>query len=232
MARACEFPVSYALFVVTNVWLQVLRLCGIDARQLRTDLKVQERDELIEIFNTEPEKAQVMICSYLVSCAGLNLQRLCRTTIEFEPPPNESVRAQELGRIKRTGSCSPWVRHITLLGKNTFNEKQDSESILKNLPNLLTQLDLAVWGKEGGDEDKDYQLGDFVLHQDKLYPADDPAVRDLKLEVLEPDNLLYHISMQLLGRKPEGDVNRLRKILQDDKHGAYDRYAAKNPLWN
>jgi hypothetical protein len=54
----------------------VLRLCAIDTRQLRADLKQKEHKALITDFNAEQEKANDLICSFLVSCAGLNL-RIC-----------------------------------------------------------------------------------------------------------------------------------------------------------
>jgi hypothetical protein len=157
------------------------------------------------------------------------MQKMCRTTIEFEPPPNESVRAQEVGRVKRKGCYSTWIRHISLLTKDTFNTKQDSESILKNLPNLLTQLDLDIWGK--GEEDKNHELGEFVLYKDRLYPADDEKVLGKPLETLDADNLLLHISLQLLGRKPDGNIESLRKQILEDKRGKYEDHAEVDPLW-
>jgi hypothetical protein len=114
------------------------------------------------------------------------------------------------------------VRHISLLTEDTFNVKQDFETILKNLPNLITQLNMDIWGKEDEDADDDegkkYVLGNFVLDDGVLYPADDPAVHVKNFEVLDLDNLLYQISMQLLGRKPpEGIVEDLKKQIKDIK---------------
>jgi hypothetical protein len=146
----------------------------------------------------------------MISCAGLNLQKACRTSIEFEPPPNEPIRVQELGRVRRRGQLSAWVRHIMLLTKDTLNTKQDSDAILKNLPNLMTQLNMDVWGKD----DKDGEsrcLGDFVLHEDELYPAKDPRVVEMRLEPLGADELLVQIQMKLLGRKTGTTVSALRE---------------------
>lgn len=187
-----------------------MKLCGIKTAQLRTDLTANEQRKLIDDFNFEDGEIQVLICSYMVSCAGLNIQKQCRTSIEFEPPSNESIRAQELGRVRRTGQPSPWVRHITLLTANTLNTKQDSESILKNLPNLLTQLNMDVWGN-GDEEESTHALGTFVLHEGQLIRADDPRVEGLELEPLGADDLLMQIQMQLSGRKPTTNVDDLRK---------------------
>jgi len=97
-----KIPLRY----LTNPRLQVLRLCGIDALQLRTDLRQKEQDRMIEDFNDKADKVHVLVCSYLVSCAGLNMQKRCRTTIEYEPPPNEATRTHEVGRVKRMGNPS------------------------------------------------------------------------------------------------------------------------------
>lgn len=51
---------------------------------------------------------------------------------------------------------------------------------------------MDVWGK-GDDDEKTHALGDFVLHGDKLLPADDPEVESLGLEPLGADDLLMQI---------------------------------------
>jgi hypothetical protein len=199
----------------SNLWLQVLKLCGITTAQLRTDLRAGELNKILGDFNSSDGKIQVLICSYMVSCAGLNMQKYCRTSIEYEPPPNEPVRKQELGRVRRRGQQSTWIRHITLLTKDTLNTKQDSEAILKNLPNLLTQLNMDVWGN-GEDEEKTYALGEFVLYEGKLVPVDDPNVIDLELEPLSAEDLLMQIQMQLSGRTSNTTAAALRKQVKDD----------------
>lgn len=236
MEWLCQVSTPYfRLYNIANLWLQVLSLCGIDARQLRTDLPTKEHDALIHDFDRDPKTASVLICSFLVSCAGLNLQHLCRTSIEFEPPPNESTRQQSLGRVKRRGSLGTWVRHITLLTKNTLNTKQDFDSILNNLPVLVTQLDLKIFGGDNGDEDDGpiEVLGKWVLHESKLYPADHEDVQDLGLEPLSSDNLLLAISLIMAGRKPEGDVKTMRKRLAaGNKAGNFEEFNKLDPLWN
>ena len=193
-----------------NSWLQVLHLIGIDARQLRTDLRQADQDQLLKDFNEDPDAATVLLCSYMVSCAGLNMQKLYRTTVEYEPPPNEAIRQQEFGRLRRRGQPSPWIRHISLLTKDTFNAKQDKDTILQSLPNLLTQLNMEVWGSKSEDQaSEDYVLGDFVLREGELFPAQDDAITGLDLDVLSADDLLYNITMRILGRKPEGNVEEL-----------------------
>ena len=85
---------------------------------------------------------------------------------------------------------------------------------MKNLPNLLTQVNMEVWGRD--DEGKTYQLGDFVLHDDKLCPTKDPKVKGLKLKTLDPDALLIRIQIQLLGRKPDTTGEALRQQAKID----------------
>ncbi|KAF3043432.1 hypothetical protein E8E12_007269 [Didymella heteroderae] len=88
--------------------------------------------------------------------------------------------------------------------------EQDSESTLKNLPNLLTQIYMDVWGN-GDEKEQTHALGAFVLHEQQLFPSDDPQVKGLKLEPLGADDLLMQIQMQLSGRKPTTIVDALRK---------------------
>tara|TARA_R110002003_G_scaffold28_23_gene1708 strand:+ start:260 stop:445 length:186 start_codon:yes stop_codon:yes gene_type:complete len=54
----------------------ILRLCRIDARPLRVDLTQKEHKALIADFNNEQGKANILICSFLVSYSGPNL-RIC-----------------------------------------------------------------------------------------------------------------------------------------------------------
>lgn len=118
-----------------------------------------------------------------------------------------------------------------MLTKDTFNTKQDTELLLKNLPNLPTQLDLDVWGRAGTDGDSNYELGDHVLYDGELYAVNDPAVHGLKLEVSSADNLLLHIAQKTGCRELEGDVESLRKAVIEDKRGKYDEHAEVDPLW-
>ena len=166
----------------------------------------------------------------MVSCAGLNLQKACRTMIEFEPPPNESTRAQALSRFKRGGQPAPWVRHISLLTADSYNTQQEAQSILKGLPFLLTQLNREVWGVgDDNDEDDEQELGDHVLFNNELYPVDHERVAGLDLEVLDPDTLLLHIQQKLLGRELKGDIDSVRKLAHSKQK--YEAVANLDPLW-
>jgi hypothetical protein len=57
-----------------------------------------------------------------------------------------------------------------------LNTYQDSEAIRKNLPNLITQLNVKMWGREYRDE-QDHRLGGSVLHQKKLVHVADIIVK-------------------------------------------------------
>lgn len=60
--------------------------------------------------------------------------------------------------------------------RKTLNTYQDSEAILENLPNLITQLNVKMWGREDRDE-QDHRLGGSVLHQKKLVHVADIIVK-------------------------------------------------------
>jgi hypothetical protein len=188
--------------------------CGLQAAQLRADLTVAERDTLVQSFQEKEDEVQILICSYSVSCAGLNLQALCRTVIEFELAPCEGVRQQMIGRVRRRGQTR-WCRHICLTVKDSFNTQQTAMSLLKGLPALMTQLNLEIFGGSEADVDQEHMLGEYVRFEDDLYAVDDPAVADMGLAPLDADTLLMRIQQKMAGQKLEGTYT----TLHDAAHG-------------
>ena len=209
-------------------YVQVLKLCGLKSRQLRADLTTDERDKLIKQFLSDPDAPQVLICSYLISCAGVNMHLLCRTVIEFEPAPCQGSRDQTVGRVRRKGQPK-FCRHITLVTKNSFNTQQDAVTLLRSLPSLMTQLDLDVFGKRDEEMDRDHALGDWVLYNNDLIPASDAQVAGKNLPVLDPDTLLMYISLKMAGQKLEGDILSLRQAAKGLKQNKPAEPTA--PLW-
>ncbi|KAF1352672.1 hypothetical protein EJ07DRAFT_159119 [Lizonia empirigonia] len=175
------------------------------AEQLRADLRPLERDELLRQFNEDPDQCQVLICSYAVSVAGLNMHKMYRTVIEYEPAPCEGVRQQMVGRVRRKGQ-KRWCRHITLIIKDSFNSQQNAISLLRSLPMLMTQLNLEVFG---AGEDGEHALGDYVISENDLYPVDDAKVAGKDLKVISPDHLLMYIQLKMAGERLEGDMGDL-----------------------
>ncbi|KAH6633017.1 SNF2 family N-terminal domain-containing protein [Boeremia exigua] len=210
-------------------WLDtVCRLCGLRSRQLRADLSTQERDELIELFLYDPHSPQILICSYLISCAGVNMHLRCRTVIEFEPAPCQGVRDQMVGRVRRKNQTR-FCRHITITTKDSFNTQQDAVTLLRSLPMLMTQLDLDVFGTNEADTDRDRALGDWVLHNDDIIPANDPRVAGLDLDVIDPDTLLMYISMKMAGQTLDGNIISLRSAAKGLEQKKVD--LPTEPLW-
>jgi hypothetical protein len=105
---------------------------------------------------------------------------------------------------------------------------QVATSLLRSLPSLMTQLNMEVWGKDEQEEDRDIALGDFVLHNGDLLPADHDSVAGLGLEVLHPDTLLMHIQQKLHGGEAIGDI----KTLKDQAKGLkFDDVIKTGSLW-
>tara|TARA_R110002003_G_scaffold28_23_gene1709 strand:+ start:621 stop:929 length:309 start_codon:yes stop_codon:yes gene_type:complete len=93
-------------------------------------------------------------------------------------------------------------------------------------------LNLDIWGKSEGDEEGDEAqrtLGDYVLHEGKLYPVDDPVAADLKLKPLHHDTLLVYIQ-QLSGAKISGDHKTLKKQAAGPKK-LEEAVPTLKPLW-
>jgi hypothetical protein len=157
----------------------------------------------------------------MVSPSGLDLHGHCRTVIEYDPAPDEATRIQMVGRVQRDGQRT-WIRHIILVTEGSFDERRVAVAMLQNLPGLLTQLNLDVWGG-GIDEDGEVPLGEWSLYNGELVSADEPSYEALGLEALQPKELLLIIQQSLSGQ----EVGKAMELVEDAAFGE----AANNRLW-
>jgi hypothetical protein len=208
--------------------IQVFKLCGLVSKQLRADLTTDERNKLIKQFLEDPVEPQILVCSYAISVAGVNMHLRCRTVIEFEPAASEGIRRQLVGRVRRKGQTR-YCRHITLVTKNSFNTQQEAVTLLRSLPMLMTQLDLDVFGRDEEEMDRDHALGEWVLYDNDILPVSNPEVANLDLPVLDPDTLLMYISLKMAGHELKGDITSLKKAAKGLKQVALPM--PTEPLW-
>lgn len=54
-----------------------LRTAGIKAEVFHSELSIDQRHKLINRFTTKDDDAPVLVCSYQVNSAGVNLQAKC-----------------------------------------------------------------------------------------------------------------------------------------------------------
>jgi hypothetical protein len=155
------------------------------------DLSESVREEIFQDFHLNANGFKILIASFMVSPSGLDLHGHCRNIIEYDPAPDEATRIQIFGRVQHDGQ-KRWIRHIILIAEGSFDDKRVAVAMLQNLPGLLTQLNLEVWGG-GGDREKEIALGNWVLHDGRLRKEDDIVVQGLGLEPLSPKELLLAI---------------------------------------
>ena len=135
---------------------KLLRLMGI-----RTDLLIrdrvgyQARREIINSFQHDngPEGIQVLIGTYALGSAGINLQNLCRNVHLFDPPGSDAIGIQAVGRVRRIGQLRE-VKVFEYYVQGTVNEFQRWKNLQKALPGVLAQLNNRIFqGKESSELD-------------------------------------------------------------------------------
>ncbi|KAF5854714.1 hypothetical protein ETB97_000849, partial [Aspergillus alliaceus] len=99
-----EKAIIWAMYPAEQVYIAAV-LCevGIDCRVLHGGIDADDREQIISDFTTERTKCMVLICSYGVNSAGLNLQTLCRNVHLFSPALSKATRDQAIGRTCRLG---------------------------------------------------------------------------------------------------------------------------------
>ncbi|KAI9779501.1 MAG: hypothetical protein M1839_007309 [Geoglossum umbratile] len=173
---------------------------GIDVRQYHSGLGSRERQYLVKTFHEEQYEAMVLIGSYSVNSCGLNLHGHCRNVLIFEPGPSTPIEFQAIGRVYRVGQ-EQTVRVIRLFLQQSWNEWEEGNGLVKELPALMAELTMNIFGaNEDPDAEDTVSLGDrdisikrYVLFDNRLVPAEErPGI-----EALTTEELLKHISRMI-----------------------------------
>ncbi len=113
--------------VIFSEWKGMLRLIdnmlqahGIESVMLTGDVPVEKRPDLIKRF-AEDENCQIFLSSE-AGGSGLNLQ-CADTVINMELPWNPARKNQRIGRIDRIGQKSDRLTAITLVARNSIEER-------------------------------------------------------------------------------------------------------------
>jgi hypothetical protein len=91
------YPATQKLIV------SLMAVLNIASRAFLATLDATERGNLVRAFNNEKDPLRVLICNYVCSPAGYNLQQACRYVHLLDPPPSKSAREQAVGRTHRLG---------------------------------------------------------------------------------------------------------------------------------
>jgi superfamily II DNA/RNA helicase len=159
-------------------------LCGlgIHATPFLSAMDQSQRARLVSRFNTPGENAiQVLVCSYLVSPAGYNLQGDCRFVHVFDPPSSEAARTQAIGRTYRIGQRRTVVV-LSYASRDTFHARLSSAAMahaaMINLAFLNQDQLWSRFGHESMTDDEHEQLREgrgFWIFGDELTHSAHPS---------------------------------------------------------
>ena len=82
----------------------IFLLVGLPVKPFLATIDQGQRASLVGKFNDSADRdAMVLVCSFMVSLAGYNLQEACCYVHIFDPPTSEAARVQVIGRTFRLG---------------------------------------------------------------------------------------------------------------------------------
>lgn len=147
-----EKAIIWTMFPAEQVYIgAALVEANIDAKVFHASLSFSERASLINEFTTERDKCMVLICSYSINAAGLNLQQLCRNVHLFSEGTSKSVVNQAIGRVCRLGQ-----QHVVLVYDYQVEKSFDMTLVLRNkmkaIPGLVAEMSGGEFLAEAGDD--------------------------------------------------------------------------------
>lgn len=96
-------------------------------------------------FTTAEGTDEIMIfnASSTIGSCGLNLHQACNYAFEVDPAPNNGLKQQAVGRLRRVGQ-QKIVQHFEMYVANTFYDRAIAHRISKTLPMVISDLSLNI----------------------------------------------------------------------------------------
>lgn len=117
----------------------VLQFIGISARTFYSDLKHDQRKELVDSFNSEADDScQILIQMYSVAFAGSNLHKNCSRVLVASQSHSLAVQLQAIHRVIRVGQAKDVTVHRIIVD-NTYHAFRTSRQCEKLLPELAAR---------------------------------------------------------------------------------------------
>ena len=195
-----EKAVVWCLYPATQLLVyKILRLLNIDTILFASHLTDREKEDVKEAFNTPNRSGTVMIMSYKIGNVGLNLQKACHHVHLFDPPPNDPMAYQAVGRSRRFGNPSAvvWVWEYYL--QKSFNDRILALNIRKALPGLMAELSKEMFRQSDTEDSSDSLLGDWALINGELQKTTVEDATNQGLRLLDPEAILKQLMSQLKG---------------------------------
>jgi hypothetical protein len=178
----------------------VLQEAGLDCAMLHAQMEHRERAELVKNFMEKPHTSMVLVMSYLVNSAGLNLQRLCRNVHLFSVAMTRATADQAIGRVSRVGQTR-CVLVYDYRVPGTFQISLSNRATEKALPGVMTDMSSSLASiLEPG---KDWiEMNRWVLRNQKLIYLED-GVSKLDTDDQDADHILDAVMRELEGSTVE-----------------------------
>ncbi|KAI1116294.1 P-loop containing nucleoside triphosphate hydrolase protein [Nemania sp. NC0429] len=141
LTRKKDEPIRKLLIIEQNLMLAfyyelVLQFLGLNCRCLHAHLSSQERQELVDSFNSKDSNScQILIQLYTVGFAGTNLHKSCSRVLVASQSHSLPIQWQAIHRVIRVGQEEDVTVHRVKL-KNSYHTFRESRQIEKILPEL------------------------------------------------------------------------------------------------
>ncbi|RDW84611.1 hypothetical protein BP6252_02201 [Coleophoma cylindrospora] len=171
----CGIPASQLLIY------GITQLLRISAGCYSADVKVADRDDIVNDFTTETKKCFVFIGSFYLGSVGLNLQALANHSFEFDCPPNHGSQQQLIGRLRRIGQDEA-VEHFIVEVEGSFHNRQNVRVVTKAIPACMAELSRREQEQADFDDTKEITIPIetcFLTADGELIDELDPRSRDL-----------------------------------------------------
>jgi SNF2 family DNA or RNA helicase len=177
-----EAQIDARIHVGTAISIELLKKDYWHVSEVRKEMQAERGSELIETFNTKPDKCMVPVCLYGVSASGLNLQSMCHNVHLFDAASSQAAVDHAIGRTCRLGQFRSVLVYEYRL-KKSFHDEMILRNRKKVQPGMVTDLSTTIFKDLlEGDDDSD---GNFAALDHKSLAK--WVVRDGQLVELDND---------------------------------------------
>ncbi|PYH34632.1 uncharacterized protein BO87DRAFT_435891 [Aspergillus neoniger CBS 115656] len=183
--------------------LTTLQEAGFDAVMIDSGLDPKERNQIVQVFTTDPAKHMILVLSYQLNSSGLNLQRYCRYVHLFTPASTKSQGDQAIGRNLRVGQTRLVIVYDYRM-MSTFQATIANRAATKALPAMLTDISCSLAAMLEPSSETAY-TDRWVIRDGKVLHLEDTET-PREGDVTDPDTVLDGICAMLEGLAYEPDT--------------------------
>lgn len=159
-----EANIDARIHAGTTLNVDLLEKVRVHAYNRRGEMQAEHGSDLIETFNTKPDKCMALMCLYGVGVSGLNLQTMCHNVHLFDVAKSQAAIDHAIGRTCRFGQSHSVLIHEYRL-KMPFHDDMILHNRQKAQPGLITDLSTTTFKdllEDEDDTDRDFAALDYV----------------------------------------------------------------------